>query len=130
MSGFGIPAGYSGRHTLTRDIICAGYRSQPEIVRGIVHPEVHMAFSQEDIQKNREYFAEKIRAERQFADVQHWLNKDPGAPEFVLIDTRARDAFAKAHIPGAVNVPVPELANLADQLPRDKEIVAYCWNKN
>jgi rhodanese-related sulfurtransferase len=89
-----------------------------------------MAFSQEDIRRNRDYFAEKLRAERQFADVQHWVNKDAGAPEFVLVDTRARDAFAKAHIPGAVNVPGPEVAQLAGQLPRDKEIVTYCWSKN
>ena len=88
-----------------------------------------MTFTQEDIRQNREYFAEKLRAERQFMDVQHWVNKDPGYPEFVLVDTRARDAFAKAHIPGAVNVPVAELAQLADQLPRAKEIVTYCWSK-
>ena len=88
-----------------------------------------MAFSQDDVQKNREYFAEKLRAERQFMDVQHWVNKDAGYPELVLVDTRARDAFAKAHIPGAINVPLPELAQLADQLPRDKELVAYCWSK-
>ena len=39
------------------------------------------------------------------------------------------DAFAKAHIPGAVNVPVPELPQLAGQLPKDKELVAYCWSR-
>lgn len=88
-----------------------------------------MAFSQEDIRRNRDYFAEKLKAERQLADVQRWVNKEPGAPEFVLVDTRARDAFAKAHIPGAVNVPVPELPQLAGQLPKDKELVAYCWSR-
>jgi len=54
-----------------------------------------MSFSPEDIRKNRDFFT----------DVQRWVNKDPGYPDFVLVDTRARDAFAKAHIPGAVNLP-------------------------
>ena len=40
-----------------------------------------MAFSQEDIRKNREYFAEKLRAERQLTDVQAWVKNERGAPE-------------------------------------------------
>jgi rhodanese-related sulfurtransferase len=87
-----------------------------------------VGFSQEDIRKNREYFAEKLRAERQLADVQHWVDRDAGAPELVLIDTRAKDAFAKAHIPGAISVPVAEIAQLVPKLPRDKELVTYCWS--
>ena len=88
-----------------------------------------MGFSPDDIRKNREYFTDKLRAERQLADVQHWANKEP-APDFVLIDTRARDAFAKAHIPGAISLPLQEIAQLASRLPRDKELVTYCWNKH
>jgi rhodanese-related sulfurtransferase len=88
-----------------------------------------MAFSQEDIRRNREFFAEKLRAERQLADVQHWVNRDSGAPDLVLIDTRSRDAFSKAHIPGAVSVPVQDLPHLAGKLPRDKELVTYCWSR-
>jgi rhodanese-related sulfurtransferase len=88
-----------------------------------------MPFTQEDIRKNRDYFAEKLRAERQLADVQHWVNKDAGAPDLVLLDTRARDAFAKAHIPGAVNLPLAEIPQLAGKLPRDKELVTYCWSR-
>jgi rhodanese-related sulfurtransferase len=88
-----------------------------------------MAFSQEDIHKNREYFAEKLRAERQLTDVQSWVKNERGAPEIALLDTRSRDAFAKGHIPGAVSAPLAELSQLASQLPRDKELVTYCWSK-
>ena len=88
-----------------------------------------MAFSQEDIRKNREYFAEKLRAERQLTDVQAWVKNERGAPEIALLDTRSRDAFAKGHIPGAVSAPVGELSQLSSQLPRDKELVTYCWSK-
>ncbi|TMA24570.1 MAG: hypothetical protein E6J78_20195 [Deltaproteobacteria bacterium] len=88
-----------------------------------------MAFSQEDIRHNGEHFAAKLKAERQVADVVHWVNKDSGAPDLVLLDTRARDAFAKAHIQGAVSAPLAELPQLAGQLPRDKELVTYCWSR-
>jgi len=89
-----------------------------------------MAFkvTPDDIRANREYFAAKLRAEEQKASVIHWVKKEPGGHEIVLIDTRARDAFAKAHIPGAINVPADEVKDLAAQLPRDKTLVTYCWN--
>jgi rhodanese-related sulfurtransferase len=87
-----------------------------------------MAFSQEDLRANREYFAAKLRAERQKADVVKKVKREPDAPDFVLVDTRPREAFAKGHIQGAVSVPLAELRQLAPKLPRDKELVTYCWN--
>ena len=87
-----------------------------------------MAFSQDDVRANREYFAAKLRAERQKADVVKKVNREPGAPDFVLVDTRTRDAYAQGHIPGAVNVPLADVAKLAAKLPREKQLVTYCWN--
>ena len=87
-----------------------------------------MAFSSDDIRANRDFFAAKLRAEHQKAAAIEWVKKDPHAPEIVLIDTRSRDAFAKAHVQGAINVPIDELRQVAAQLPRDKTLVTYCWN--
>jgi len=87
-----------------------------------------MAFSEQDVRLNRDHFAEKLRAERQLTDVMHWAKREPGGPDIVLLDARARDAFAKAHIAGALNLPVNEIAQLASQLPRDRELVTYCWS--
>jgi rhodanese-related sulfurtransferase len=87
-----------------------------------------LKFTAEDIRANREYFAAKLRAEEQKANVVRWVKNEPGGHEIVLLDTRSRDAFAKAHIQGAVNIPIDELRDLAAQLPRDKVLVAYCWN--
>jgi rhodanese-related sulfurtransferase len=87
-----------------------------------------MAFSQEDLRANRDYFAAKLRAERQKADVVKKVKGEAGAPDFVLVDTRPREAYAQGHIKGAVNVPLAEIAKLAPKLPRDKELVTYCWN--
>ena len=85
-------------------------------------------FTDEDIRANREYFAAKLRAEEQKANVIRWVKNEPGGHDIVLLDTRPRDAFAKAHIQGAVNVPMDELRDLAAQLPREKTLVTYCWN--
>lgn len=45
-----------------------------------------------------------------------------------LVDVRRPDEFAAGHIPGAVNVPVEEIAGRPGLLPADAAacIVAYC----
>ena len=88
-----------------------------------------MAFSPDDVRANREFFAAKLRAEAEKQAVVNWVKKEPGAKEIVLVDSRARDAFAKAHIEGALSVPLDELKQVASQLPRDKTLVVYCWNQ-
>ena len=48
-------------------------------------------------------------------------------PDFVLLDVRSPDGFAKGHIPGAVNLPHGKIveANLT-QYPADTMFVVYC----
>jgi rhodanese-related sulfurtransferase/DNA-binding transcriptional ArsR family regulator len=43
-----------------------------------------------------------------------------------VIDVRPAAEFETAHIPGAVNVPPDDLEHRLGELPRDREIVAYC----
>src|SRR5207302_6040385 len=89
--------------------------------------EVQMPFTAEEIQANREFFADKLRAMEQKTDVEHWV-KGEGAHDFLLVDVRGRDPFAKAHVQGAVCVPIQEIEQLAPQLPKDKPLVLYCWS--
>lgn len=85
-----------------------------------------MVFSLDEIRANRDYFAAKIRAEKQKADV---VKKVKGKLEgFLLLDTRTRDSFEKGHIEGAFCLPLDEIGVLAAGLPKDKELVTYCWN--
>jgi rhodanese-related sulfurtransferase len=49
-----------------------------------------------------------------------------GAGDVVLIDVRPALEFQHGHVPGAVSIPVEELAERVAELPRDKRIVAYC----
>ncbi|MFC1942437.1 rhodanese-like domain-containing protein [Chloroflexota bacterium] len=53
---------------------------------------------------------------------------DPGNDP-VIVSVRAPDAYAKGHVPGAINVPLADLVkpeSLA-KLSADKKIVVYCY---
>ncbi len=43
-----------------------------------------------------------------------------------LLDVRPEDEFAMGHIPGAISIPLKALERRLKDLPRDREIVAYC----
>lgn len=87
-----------------------------------------MAFSPEDIRANGDFFRNKLRAEKQRADVIKKARGEADAGDFLLIDVRPRDAFAKLHITSALNAPAGELDALMPKLPKDKELVVYCRN--
>ncbi len=46
--------------------------------------------------------------------------------EVVVIDVRPIEEYKTAHIPGALALPLAELKRRLSELPRNKEIVAYC----
>jgi rhodanese-related sulfurtransferase len=46
--------------------------------------------------------------------------------EVVVIDVRPIEEYRTAHIPGALAIPLQELKRRLSELPRSKEIVAYC----
>ncbi|WP_374652992.1 ArsR/SmtB family transcription factor [Dongia sp.] len=43
-----------------------------------------------------------------------------------LLDLRPEDEFALGHLPGALNMPLGDLERRLSELPKDREIVAYC----
>ena len=46
--------------------------------------------------------------------------------DVVVLDVRPSEEYAAGHIPGAVSVPISELKARIKELPKGKEIVAYC----
>lgn len=44
----------------------------------------------------------------------------------VVLDVRPVTEFENGHIPGAINIPIEELATQLKKLPKNKEYVAYC----
>jgi len=43
-----------------------------------------------------------------------------------VLDVRPPEEFAAGHVPGAVNIPVHELEKRLAELPKRREVVAYC----
>ena len=46
--------------------------------------------------------------------------------DLVVLDVRPKEEFAAGHVPRAVSIPVSDLRRRLKDLPRDKEVVAYC----
>jgi rhodanese-related sulfurtransferase/DNA-binding transcriptional ArsR family regulator len=46
--------------------------------------------------------------------------------QVTVLDVRPREEYLAGHIPGAVSVPLDELADRLSDLPADQEVVAYC----
>ena len=46
--------------------------------------------------------------------------------DFVLLDVRDDDEYEEEHIPNTTLVPLPQLKERLDELPKDKEIIAFC----
>jgi rhodanese-related sulfurtransferase len=46
--------------------------------------------------------------------------------DVTLLDVRPSEEFEAGHIPGAISVPLVELAKRLEGLPKRKEVVAYC----
>lgn len=71
------------------------------------------------------HFAARLALETDCADVFESLKS--AKPDFVLIDARGPGAFARGHVPGAINVPHRTMTKerLADY-PRDTLFVVYC----
>lgn len=44
----------------------------------------------------------------------------------VVLDVRPPEEFAAGHLPGAVNIPIHELEKRLKELPRRREVIAYC----
>lgn len=49
-----------------------------------------------------------------------------GSGDDVILDVRPRQEYAGGHLPGAIHMPVEQLADRLSELPMDREIVAYC----
>ncbi len=52
----------------------------------------------------------------------HWNGSQDG----FLLDVRNPEELAVEHVPGAVNIPLPELRQRLGELPRDREIHVIC----
>jgi len=71
------------------------------------------------------HFARKLSLETDCWDVHESLKKGP--VDFVLLDVRGRQAFARGHVPGAISLPHAEItAERMMSWPHDTLFVVYC----
>jgi NADPH-dependent 2,4-dienoyl-CoA reductase/sulfur reductase-like enzyme/rhodanese-related sulfurtransferase len=69
--------------------------------------------------------ANLVRGDHPQIDVATLLaTKSEQAP--LILDVRTSDEFGAGNLPGAINIPVDELRSRLHELPRDRDIVAYC----
>lgn len=54
------------------------------------------------------------------------LKKRMAEGTVTVLDVRPNEEFELGHVPGAINIPTAELKRRLSELPRSKEIVAYC----
>ena len=72
-----------------------------------------------------EYFAARLSFETDCADVHASLLGS--AMDFVLLDVRGPNAYARAHVPGALNLPWRDMtAERMSAWPRETLFVVYC----
>jgi len=71
----------------------------------------------------RDYFEEPSALEPVGAgDLLERLRSD----DVIVLDVRPEDEYAAGHIPGALSIPAGDLERRLAELPRDREVIAYC----
>lgn len=71
-----------------------------------------------------QHFAARLAYETDPSDVHADLNK--GIANFVVVDCRSPESFAKAHVPGAINLPYRKMTAESTASLRGKTVVTYC----
>ncbi len=72
------------------------------------------------------HFAGKLSFEADCWDVHHAMSH--ALQDFVLLDVRGRNAYADAHVPGALSLPHADITaeRIARSWPADTLFVVYC----
>lgn len=65
------------------------------------------------------------RPEVEAVDMQHLLER-LRSNDVTVLDVRPVDEYRAGHIPGALSTPLKELVAYIADLPKDKDVVAYC----
>jgi len=67
----------------------------------------------------------EIREKNKY-DAPITLDKINERDDVYLLDVRPKDEYKKGHIPNALSVPLEELNDRLDEIPKDKLVIAYC----
>jgi rhodanese-related sulfurtransferase len=56
----------------------------------------------------------------------HWKQGKDSKIPFIFLDVRTPSEYAEGHIPGAKLIPIRELPDRLNEVPRDKRVYVYC----
>jgi rhodanese-related sulfurtransferase len=76
-----------------------------------------------------DFFERTKGATRVISASEVWASLDAGTMKYLVVDVRPAEEFAKGHVPGAINMPLPVLfrqANLSRLSESHKIIVLVC----
>ena len=76
-----------------------------------------------DPERAGQYFADKMAFTTGPIEVANNLKQ---GTDLVVIDVREEEDYKKGHVPGAINIPIHELEKRIKDLPKRREVVAYC----
>jgi len=93
--------------------------------QSLIHRSRVLAHSPADPLAANNHFRSKLSFETDPSDVyQDITNKVTG---ILVVDARTPDAYARGHVPGAINLPHRTIdSSTTASLPRDMVIVTYC----
>lgn len=101
-------------YRLADDDVCRFFFALRELAESRLAEVEHVA---------REYFEERGAME---AVEGNELLRRVKSGEVTVLDVRPPEEFRAGHIPGALSIPVGELKARLKELPRDRDVVAYC----
>ncbi len=73
-------------------------------------------------------YAGFVAANQLRGDVAHWYAEETTTltEDQMLLDVRTEPEFAAGTIPGSVNIPLQQLRDRLNEVPRDKELLVFC----
>lgn len=72
------------------------------------------------------YFDQKLKYEVGPVEMKEKIDRHDS--NYELIDVRSKEAYEKAHIPGAKHVPYEEFGSRTWEFSEHKENIVYCYN--
>jgi rhodanese-related sulfurtransferase/DNA-binding MarR family transcriptional regulator len=80
------------------------------------------------------FFSDIARVMRLYMTQRDMLEPVPAAEALersrkglvTIVDVRPPEEFAAGHVPGAINIPIEDLERRIGELPKRKEVIAYC----
>lgn len=106
------------------DIIETGANEFPEVKKLSINPEVKKAIVEyfQDLKNGEGIYSTNIIS----AETANSFSNDDSV---VFLSIRKPEDYAKAHIPGAINIPFGKgMQKNFNKLPKDKTIIVYCYS--